>query len=606
MQKNFAAATAHKGLLWRVPAQIVLTVVLVLICVFDMVTCGVTTAAVENIRLDGITAVMPDEQPVRQRFIVQGKTLQRIKVYASADAPAQLTAILYKNDQPVGSAAAAVQPEAGWVTLDWDLPLNGGEYLLELQGSGVSVYTTEEKGRNCYMTEQPGAEVLLSFRYLTSVFDLGQKLLWVVFAALLTAWIWLGGRTACRGWLWFASAVMLLTLVYQYNILDTQSIYFDVFQLDSQRLVVYGLRYEHDRLAVNGSLYGLMQYDYQPYLSQVGLQGHIFRLCARILRRFAYAETTLTLCQIGCSALMALTACGIVWLVAARYGRLLAGAFFAVFALSSWVVSFARNLYWVEFTWFLPMLVGLVCVCCTQKKWVGWFGAVGAFGTILVKSLCGYEYISSIMLGMILFPVVEWVQCMAQRKRTDAKRWFWRIFAMGCAALAGFAVALCALAVLRGGGDLAEGLQMIWQQDVLRRTWGGDPDAYADGAFLQASMDASGWQVLMSYLDFTQPLDTQVLLGMDANLFVPMILLAGVSAVWLYHSRRDLRAVTMLVFSALIPTSWFILAKAHSYVHGHMNFVLWYIGFVPICLYLIAAAAIGLLQEAIERKEMKL
>ena len=33
--------------------------------------------------------------------------------------------------------------------------------------------------------------------------------------------------------------------------------------------------------------------------------------------------------------------------------------------------------------------------------------------------------------------------------------------------------------------------------------------------------------------------------------------------------------------------SWFILGKAHSYVHTHMNYVLWYFGFIQICLYII-------------------
>ena len=37
----------------------------------------------------------------------------------------------------------------------------------------------------------------------------------------------------------------------------------------------------------------------------------------------------------------------------------------------------------------------------------------------------------------------------------------------------------------------------------------------------------------------------------------------------------------------LTSVSWFVLAKSHSYVHTHINFVLWYMGYVQVCLYVI-------------------
>ena len=39
--------------------------------------------------------------------------------------------------------------------------------------------------------------------------------------------------------------------------------------------------------------------------------------------------------------------------------------------------------------------------------------------------------------------------------------------------------------------------------------------------------------------------------------------------------------------SFLATISWFVLAKAHSYIHTHMNYVLWYFGFVQVCLYIL-------------------
>lgn len=45
-----------------------------------------------------------------------------------------------------------------------------------------------------------------------------------------------------------------------------------------------------------------------------------------------------------------------------RYNRLLASVFFLVFWLSPWIIKFAPSMYWVEFLWFLPMLIGLYCL----------------------------------------------------------------------------------------------------------------------------------------------------------------------------------------------------------------------------------------------------
>ena len=44
--------------------------------------------------------------------------------------------------------------------------------------------------------------------------------------------------------------------------------------------------------------------------------------------------------------------------------------------------------------------------------------------------------------------------------------------------------------------------------------------------------------------------------------------------------------VMYLVFF-LTSVSWFCLAKAHSYQHTHMNFVLWYFGYIQICFYIV-------------------
>ena len=45
------------------------------------------------------------------------------------------------------------------------------------------------------------------------------------------------------------------------------------------------------------------------------------------------------------------------------------------------------------------------------------------------------------------------------------------------------------------------------------------------------------------------------------------------------------RDVILLVFFFIVPTSWFVLAKGHSYIHTQLNYVLWYFGFVQALFY---------------------
>lgn len=49
----------------------------------------------------------------------------------------------------------------------------------------------------------------------------------------------------------------------------------------------------------------------------------------------------------------------------------------------------------------------------------------------------------------------------------------------------------------------------------------------------------------------------------------------------------DFEFVALYIVTFLTSVSWFVLAKSHSYVHTHINFVLWYMGYVQVCLYVI-------------------
>jgi hypothetical protein len=43
----------------------------------------------------------------------------------------------------------------------------------------------------------------------------------------------------------------------------------------------------------------------------------------------------------------------------------------------------------------------------------------------------------------------------------------------------------------------------------------------------------------------------------------------------------------LLLMSALAPLTWFLMTKGHSYVHIHLNYVLWYVPFLPVAALIL-------------------
>lgn len=311
-----------------------------------------------------------------------------------------------------------------------------------------------------------------------------------------------------------------------------------------------------------------------PYVSQYGLQGRVFILLSRLIG----VENMHLLC---CLAL-ALVLTAIVFLIARRHGAFLAGVFYLVFLLAPKVTNFARNLYWVEFTWFIPMAVGLFFVCKQKDPRCRLLAYAAAFLSLLVKSLCGYEYISAVMMGLILFPLAELALAVQGGQKKQAVLLVKGILALGVMALLGFAAALLAHAYYRGGGDLWAGVMNIYQQDALRRTVGSASLGFGGDA--RASADASVWQVICMYFHSSQ----QILTGIDGNL-LPLLCLAPLVIFYLDHRAKklDLLSFCLYLGGFIAAMSWFVLAREHSYVHISRNFVLWYLGYVQACLYVI-------------------
>lgn len=350
---------------------------------------------------------------------------------------------------------------------------------------------------------------------------------------------------------------------------------FDSFQDDSEVLVINKLESER-----NDSSYGLIKDD-SPYVSQVGIQGHMFYF----LNHFIHIPVTIL--RMGICVLLAIVLILICYFISKKYNKLLGITFYITFLLSPWIIAFAKNLYWVEFTWFLPGLFGLLLSMDYSKKKI-YIPLIGL--CIFIKSLCGYEYITSIMLFAIAFFLIDYISL--KEKRKDILK---TILITGFTCLLGFFLALLIHGVIRGNGDIITGIKEIYEKDVTRRTLNiAGSDMFSYNNELVDSIQASVFSVVKIYFKFT----TNIILGIRGELFKMMCFISGVISLYNLkkkekNAKRDL---AMYIVFLAVTLSWIVLGKAHSYIHTHMNFVLWYFGFVQICIYIIVKQALNFIK----------
>lgn len=311
------------------------------------------------------------------------------------------------------------------------------------------------------------------------------------------------------------------------------------------------------------------------YRSHYGLQGLVFSFLSRLM------DDNIELMRLLCAAVTAITFVILTMLLRKKYNTLLAASFYMVWLLSPWISNFARNLYWVEFTWFIPMVAGVTCSLNTDNpKWRR-SSYVMIYLSILIRALCGYEYISTIMMSTVTFLAADVFMVFVEKKDKARRIHAIRVFSTACTmAFLGFVTALLIHARLKGNGNVVDGLVRILQDDVMRRTNGADLNVF-DSSYWP-SMNASVWEVVSTYFHFK----TDLITGISGKLFSIICVLTIAVHLYDYWMKKLNPEMLFLYFWFLVAVlSWYCLAKSHSFVHVHLNYVLWYLGFIPICFY---------------------
>ena len=76
-------------------------------------------------------------------------------------------------------------------------------------------------------------------------------------------------------------------------------------------------------------------------------------------------------------------------------------------------------------------------------------------------------------------------------------------------------------------------------------------------------------------------------LGILGKVLSVIIFLLFILYVFITSTRVGLNTLIVFAASLLAPLSWYILAKGHSDIHTNLNYILWYLPFIPFGFLLV-------------------
>ena len=311
---------------------------------------------------------------------------------------------------------------------------------------------------------------------------------------------------------------------------------------------------------------------FSPYKSQLGVQGLFFSAI-----NSTFGKPGIYYLHLINAVIFAIIICALSFLYSKIYDKRFGFIFFVTMVSSPWIVAFAHDLYWVPFTWFLPAVFSALLY--NSKNLAA--RTIFIFGitiSIFIKSLAGYEYLTTITLFTCsVFIVAPFFKDGNRELKSNSKMFI--LAFMAC--VLGFVCALLVHANMRGD-SLLSGLQSIYELDVKRRTYG-DPELFEP--IFRQSLESSWLENLSIYWSNWATNILEWLPDISLSGFIYFILAGFVYR--LVTKRVQLsKYIAMLFVFFLVTISWFVFGKAHSFIHQQLNFVLWYFGFVQTLLYI--------------------
>lgn len=341
---------------------------------------------------------------------------------------------------------------------------------------------------------------------------------------------------------------------------------------------------------------------YEIYKSHIGGQGMLFSILDKLLKHLPAGERLSIFYSIN-SLLAALAITMVVFWFYREFG-LVVGLFVLASAfLSQWLIVFGRLIWWSFWSFYLPMIVLMFYLkdhMPTSKKQYFKFAMV-VFASVLIKCIfAGYEYMTTALIMMVVpfvyYGVKKNISLVGYVKGFSAA-----VIGSLVAILLTFSI-LC-FQIARVEGSFFSGVNHIIYS-YEKRTYADPTDTPADFA---ATVKASRIGLVYNYMNHNF-LDINNIVTTSSPFlskfvfkvkYLYLIFLFMVFSAYLYifkgklsppADRKRLALLLATWFSIAAPLSWYIVFKAHSFAHQHLNSVLWQMPFTFFGFAVLGAA----------------
>ena len=327
--------------------------------------------------------------------------------------------------------------------------------------------------------------------------------------------------------------------------------------------------------------------EYAPYMSQTGGQGILFSILDKLIplspkiKLWSFYVLTALLSAIALTTIVG-------WLYE-EFGGWVAIFVVGSAVLSQWLTVFGKNLWWSLWAFYLPMIVVMYFLKRHRTSANPQFIRFGILIFIAVFIKCfinGYEYITTTLV-MMMVPFVYYI-ILDKWNRQRCVKWTFAA-GLGSGVAIFFSLIMLCFQIGAAKSGFMDGVEhVIWS--FGKRTYGETQDYPAVYA---ASLEAGTIGVVITYIsgvffDFnnylpnTNAFVSNVLLkiryGYLIVLFILMSLLLFLRGT-AEQRRQNIALIWTTWFSILAPLSWYVIFKAHSYIHTHMSFLLWQMPF---------------------------
>ena len=352
--------------------------------------------------------------------------------------------------------------------------------------------------------------------------------------------------------------------------------------------------------------------EFSPYMSQPGGQGIIFSLLDRLIPLSS---------QIKLWSFYVLTALLSAIALAASIGWFYEefGGWVAIFVtgsavLSQWLTVFGKNLWWSLWAFYLPMIAVMYFLKRyreTLDRQLIRFGIVIFISVFIKCFINGFEYITTTLV-MMMTPCIYYA-ILDKWSRRQCMKW---TLAAGLGS--GVAVFLGLLLLCFQIGAAKDGFMDGVAHVVYsfgKRTYG---NAENFPAVYAASLEAGTIGVVITYMNgiffdlnnYLSQTNSFVSNSLLKVRYIYLIVLFMVMSALLFfrsnekeiaeRRRHYIALIWTTWFSILAPLSWYVIFKAHSFIHIHMSFLLWQMPFTFFGFAVFGSAIIASLKS--ERK----